>query len=370
VLIKKYIFTAGLVFSLCVTTGAQAQILRDTSTLNLMCKGVDYIYNLQFTRAREVYAKVKQAYPEHPMTYVFKGLITYWENYPLIPSSHARDSYEKDMKHAIALCEKKTHPDNEAEYLLSNVGARGMLLLFYADNDLSMDVFAWASSTYQLIKQTFGFTKTYADFYFFTGLYNYYRETYPESHPVYKSLAFLFPKGDKEKGLQELQIASKNAIVLKAEAFSFLTGIYISFENNYQQAYFYSKSLHELYPGNMQYLAIYIKNLLLVKRYGEAESLIKSSRSVFPNPYYQAQLCILDGILYEKRYHDLKQAQSYYTKGIRDIAPYGGFGSEFAAYGYFGLSRISDTRGDKHLKKQYRKQAMDLASYKKVNFDE
>lgn len=336
----------------------------------MVCRGVDYIYNLQFTEAREIYRRIKSMYPEHPMTFVFKGLITYWENYPLLPSSAARESYENDLIHAIELCEEKPHPNDQAEYLLSNLGARGMLLLFYADNDMSMDVFSYASSTYQYVKQTFNHTNSYADFYFFTGLYNYYREAYPEAHPVYKSLAFLFPKGDRAKGLRELQIASKKAIVLKAEAYSFLSGIYISFENNFQQAYFYSKSLHDLYPRNPQYLAVYVKNLLLVKRYGEAESIIKSSRSRISNPYYQSQLSIFNGILYEKKYKDFKQAQSFYSKGIKEISAFGEFGNEYAAYAYFGLSRIYDAKGDKHYKKLYRKQAMDMASFKKVNFDE
>jgi len=335
-----------------------------------MCRGVDYIYNLQFNQAREVYQRIKTLYPEHPMTYVFNGLITYWEYYPLIPSSPNRDSYENDMHHAIELCEKKSHPNDEAEYLLANIGARGMLLLFYADNDLSMDVISVASGTYQYVKQSFNYTKVYSDFYFITGLYNYYREAYPDAHPVYKSLSFLFPKGDKARGLKELQWAANNAIILKAEAYSFLSGIYISFENNFQQAYYYCKALHELYPRNTQYLAVYIKSLLLVKRYDEAESLIKSSYSKTSSFYYQAQLSIFEGILYEKKYRDLKQAQAYYTKGIRDISSFGEFGNEFAAYGYFGLSRISEARNDKHYKKVYRKEAMEMASFKKVNFDE
>jgi tetratricopeptide (TPR) repeat protein len=334
-----------------------------------MCKGVDDIYNLQFTEAKDIYRKISAAYPAHPMTYLYRGMITYWENYPLIPTSPARKSFEKDMRYAIELCEKEPHPKDAAEYLISNLGGRGMLLLFYADNELSMEVFSIASSTYQYIKESFNHTNSYADFYFFTGLYNYYREAYPEAHPVYKPLTILFPKGDREKGLKELQIAAKNAIVLKAEAYSFLSGIYISFEKNFQQASQYSKALNELYPHNLQYMVVYAKNLLLAKRYNEAESMIRSSCTKSNNAFFQAQLSILSGILYEKKYNDLKQAKTLYTKGITDIAPFGVFGNEFAAYGYFGLSRISETNGDKHYKRVYRKQAMDMADFKDVNFD-
>jgi hypothetical protein len=298
---------------------------------------------------------------------VYKGLITYWENYPLISTSPERALFEKNMFHAIELCEKSKENDYVAEYLLSNIGARGLLLLFYADNGLTRDVMSVASSTYQYVKESFNYTKTYADFYFITGLYNYYREAYPESHPVYKPVALLFPKGDKVRGLNELQIASKNAIVLKAEAYTFLSGIYISYENNFQQAYQYSRALHKLYPKNVQYMATYIKNLLLVKNYTDAESEIKNGRTLNNNAFFQAQLNILNGIVLEKKYHNARQAQYYYGKGIKDMSSFGTIGEEFTAYGYFGLSRMSQ---DKHQKKEYRKLAMELANFRNVNFDQ
>jgi hypothetical protein len=180
-------------------------------------------------------------------------------------------------------------------------------------------------------------------------------------------VALLFPKGDKVRGLNELQIASKSAIVLKAEAYSFLSGIYISYENNFQQAYQYSKALHQLYPKNIQYMATYIKNLLLVKNYAEAENEIKKGRSLNGNVFFQAQLDILNGIIYEKKHHNIRQAQYYYGKGIKDLGTFGTIGEEFSAYGYFGLSRMSQ---DKHQKKEYRKLAMELADFKNVNFDQ
>ena len=65
---------------------------------------------------------------------------------------------------------------------------------------------------------------------------------------------------------------------------------------NFEQAYKFSKTLHELYPRNMQYMAVYIKNLLLVKQYSEAESMINLSRKNSNNAYFQAQLSILNGI--------------------------------------------------------------------------
>lgn len=264
-----------------------AQVLHDTTVFDLLKNGVDSIYNFQFNNASEVYYKINESYPGHPIGYLFRGMITYWENYPLLPASRERAFYESDMRKCIELSEKKHDPTDDTEYLLMNLCARGMLLLYYADNGLSMQVIPLATSTYQYVRRSYDYTSAFNDFLFFTGLYDYYREAYPGAYPVYKSLAFLFPKGDMTKGLNELQAAAKSSIVLKAESFSLLSWICLCFENNYEQASYYSKSLHALYPANLQYLAEYIKNLLLVKQYDEAESLILSSSIKTDNSYYQ-----------------------------------------------------------------------------------
>jgi hypothetical protein len=178
-----------------------------------------------------------------------------------------------------------------------------------------------------------------------------------------------FPKGDRIKGLMELQTAAINSIMLKAESSSFLSHIYINFENNYQQAYSFSKSLHELYPANPEYLSVYIRNMLLVKKYDEAENLIRLSDNITNNSYFQSQLTVFNGILQEKKYNNNVLAQKYYNQGINDLSVFGYYGNEYAAYAYFGLSRISDINGDRQNKKTYRKKAMELTNYKKVNFD-
>jgi hypothetical protein len=347
----------------------KAQLLRDTASLNLVKKSIENTYNLRFIEAGEDCRKLNLIYPGHPVVYVLKGMITYWENFPLLPSSPARASFENDLRRCIELCEGKHDPADAAEFLLANLSARGLLLLFYTDNDLNKEVFPLAVSTYQYIRRSFDYTSSYPDFFFFTGIYNYYRVAYPEAYPAYKTLAFLFPKGDKIKGLNDLHTAAYNSIFLKSEASSFLSEICLSFENNYEQAYEHSKYLHELYPSNIQYLSMLIKNLLLIKKYDDAESHLKYLESSNSNPYNKAQLAIFYGILQEKKYHNNIMAEKYYSKGINEILTFGYFGNAFAAYGYFGLSRISKLNNDDSSSKTYLKKAIELADFKNVDFN-
>jgi len=287
----------------------------------------------------------------------------------MLSTASSRYTFEEDMNRCIRLSENNKNPAHEAEYLLVDLCARGMLLLYYADNDLTMKVIPLTISTYKYLRRSFDFASVSSDLNYFTGVYNYYRETYPNAYPVYKSLVLLFPVGDMKAGLKQLHIAAVNSIVLRAESYYLLMYIYISFENDYHEALIYSKSLHELYPDNVLYQSLYIKNLLLLKNYDEAEKLIITSPDEEGNSYFQAQLSIFKGILQEKKYFNNKLAQQYYEKGISDISNFDGFGNEYSAYAYYGLSRISVANGDKHSSKIYRKKAIEMADFKTINFD-
>jgi hypothetical protein len=350
-------------------SGVNAQILKDNTKLSILKKTVDLIYDFQFENAKAVFDEISISFPGHPVVYLLKGMINYWETYPLLPSSPVRIEYENDLRTCIQLCERPHDETDESEYLLINLCARGLLLLFYSENDLNTEVFPLAKSTYPYIRDSFKVTSSYSDFYFFTGLYNYYREAYPEAHPIYKAVAFLFPKGDMSKGLSELQFAGQYSIFLKAESYSFLSWICANFENDLQRATDYSNTLYELYPGNIYYKAGYIKNLLLLKRYDEAEKFMGSSSPEECNTYYRAQVNIFKGILQEKKYYNQKLAKQYYEKGINDILAFSDYGNEYAAYAYFGLSRIAEYEGDKK-RNNSRKMAMELSDFKRDDFSE
>jgi hypothetical protein len=106
-----------------------------------------------------------------------------------------------------------------------------------------------------------------------------------------------------------------------------------------------------------------------MKKYDEADRLISAIIEYDGNSFFHAQILILKGILCEKKYRDKKTAEQCYIKGINDLSLYGRFGNEYAAYAYFGLSRIYDDKGDKHASHTYRKEANKLADFKKIDFD-
>jgi tetratricopeptide (TPR) repeat protein len=352
------------------TSGIKAQILHDSLAVRMIEQGISYMYNMKFNKADTILSEIEQLYPGHPVIYLLKSIMISWENYPLIPSSSGRHLFEEDLRTCIDLSNRKPYSEDfEAESLLTNICARGLLLTFYAENDLSLNVFPLAAGTYKYLMRSFNYVSTFGDFYFFRGLYNYYREAYPIIHPVYKPIASLFPHGDMVKGLNDIDRSAESAVFLKAEAYSMLTWIYAGFENDYPRALTYSRILYSLYPANPLFTVYHIKNLLLLHKYDEAEIIINDAGKETSNVFFCAQIKIFNGILQEKKYRNYVLAKQFYVEGISALMPFGDYGNEYCAYAYLGLSRLSDYSGDDSGRRVYRKKGLDLIDFREVSFE-
>jgi len=366
--VRKYIVLTALALSQAVHSGGQ--VLQDTQTIEMIRNGVRGIYNYEFEQASVVSGYLEKKYPNHAVTYLFKGMAMYWQYYPILPGTPAAEQYEECLGKGMELAEQKLKDtDTVAENLLSALGSVGLLLLYYSDNGQSGKVISLATRAYQWVMRSFYFTHSYKDFYFFTGLYNYYREAYANAHPIYKPLLLFFPHGSTKMGLQQLKTAADSSIFMVAEAVNFLSGIYMSFENNPARALLYSRKLRDDYPQNPQFKAGYIRDLLVIGKYGEAESLLKGMTNSSLNGFHQAQTEVFRGIIMEKRYHNLKAAETLYRSGIDKIRPYGPIGNEFSAYGHYGISRIYQSAGNMKLSRQYRKEGRDLSAFDHITFD-
>jgi tetratricopeptide (TPR) repeat protein len=242
---------------------------------------------------------------------------------------------------------------------------------YYADNDLSKKVISHVTPTYKMIRQGFGLKEEINDFYYSTGLYDYYREAYPEANPRYRTVARLLPKGNKQLGLQELDYSGRNSIFLGAESYSFLYYIYMFYEKNYSTALKYVKILNETYPDNPLYLSARVQILLLLKQYDNASPfMIKLSSYAANNRYFKMLGDVYTGIVEEKRDMNYESSQKFYFEAIAISKEFVNQTNEQISFAYFGLSRIYAMKGDLKKSKEYRKTANSLSSFRDVNFDQ
>ncbi len=356
------IFTFISVLFFSAETFSQIRIVEDTAVFKLLTKGVNLIYNYEFTQAEIIYDSIAERLPGHPVLPFYKGLVYYWKNTPVIPGGAGSEDFVRSMEEVINLSDlmlEKNKDDIEA--LFYNLASRSFIILYYADNGQPAKVIVHLGSIYRGIMSAFYVQDQFKDFYFYTGLYNYYVEAYPEAHPVYYPFTLLCRRGDKEQGLEMLDYAFHHAFFMKPESANFLAIIYLAFENNSSRALYYMRTLHESFPDNHFFLSRYAELLLMNKDYTIAKPVIDS---LFLLDDFNVMKAYVFRGVYEEFYNkDPEKAKDDYLKGVELSVPFGPRADYQVAYAYIGLSRYYRDKGEPAQARKYYKLAKESISY-------
>jgi hypothetical protein len=357
-----------VILSISSQTFSQIKIIEDTIVLRLLTRGVNHIYNYEFSPAEDLYDSIAERLPGHPVLPFYKGLIHYWKNLPLIPDGPGSDEFVHSMEEVIAMSNVMLKKNSEnIEAIFYNLASRSFLILYYADNGLPAKVFIHLGDIYRNVMKGFEIQDQFIDFYFYTGLYNYYVEAYPETHPIYYAFTILCKRGNKELGLDMLDYAFRNAYFMQLEAGNFLSILYLSFENNPSKAVHYMRELHNRYPNNNFFLSRYAELLLMNNDYELAKPVIDTL--FFLDDFNVMKAYVFRGIYEEFYRKDLEKAKDDYLKGVELSVPFGPRADYQVAYAYIGLSRYYKDKGDSENSKKYYKMAKESISYPYVYED-
>lgn len=331
--------------------------------VELTKKALDHIYGFEFEEAKATIAKLDKIIPAHPGLTLLEALAIYWQEYPLKAGSKARSEYEaalnKTAERADAMLERSK---NDVEGIFFTLAAYGFLTGYYAEEGSIFKALGFARKAYSSLKAGFDLKDEFDEFYFSTGLYNYYREKYPENNAGYKSVAWLFQSGDKELGIRQLQTASRQALFTKVEADYYLFHIYLRYESDPQSALTYAQRLARTYPQNLTFAGYYAENLLAVGRFAEgdrlANRLMESSKT-----YYRLPGHVLHAIALEKSKNKLDEAAVHYEKAL-ELSESAQFDADhYRSMAFLGLGRIAATRGNHKLAVEWHDKALKTARY-------
>ncbi|KPL16401.1 MAG: hypothetical protein AMS23_01000 [Bacteroides sp. SM1_62] len=171
-------------------------LIHDTSTLDQVRIEINQVYNYQFDSANNTLVYLQNTYPNHPVTPFFEGLIYYWKYYPLISGKPGAGEFEQVMEETWQRSRILKEYGNQTEGVFFELMSRAFIVMYHADNGRSSKAISHLGKIYRDILASFDLQENFIEFFFITGLYNYYREAYPEAHPVYKPAAVFFRRGD------------------------------------------------------------------------------------------------------------------------------------------------------------------------------
>ena len=369
--LKKYFLYTLFSFFLIATTlilpapssYGQYKILEDSHTLEKIHHAIDSIYDLNFEAADMLIAELEPVLHDYPGLYLLKAFYVRWKYQPIKKDQQSFAMLESYLEKGIELGQKMLDQDKdnvEANFFL--MASHALLAELYVNNGMNFKALGQAKSAYNYIKIGFEYIEQYPEFYFSSGIYNYYREKYPEENPFYKSFIWFFRNGDKARGLEMLKKGAELAVFTKTECYNYLFHIYLRYEDKPLNAIFYAGILKDKYPHNLYFLSNYIENSIRLHRYDGLypyiAKLLESDKD-----YYRYHGEIFYGIYLEKAEQNLTAAIDHYRIADELGNKNDSRTPHYDSMLFLGLGRIYKTLGQKDKSKDYLKKSVKSAEY-------
>jgi hypothetical protein len=343
----------------------KAQFLDDEKNKEQTIKGLDFLYNQQFDQAKEALNNVKLAYPQHPVKFLLNALELQWQYVPIDKNPEILKKYIAELNKCILAAKviyKNPKHKKEATFFL--LAAHGFIALSNNYQKEYFDAASEAKKAYSFFNEGKKYKNENPEFLFASGLYNFYRVQYPESHPMVKPVVMFFENGNKKLGLQELENSYKKSIFSRTEAALYLVNINIKYESNFKKSLVYSNILHSKYPNNYIFKIKHVESLLLNYEFEEA---IKLNEQLKSRKDKVSQLSTLVFEAYKEEHADknLQGALINYAKALK-IPHDDRYTKEYHGMAYLGMARIFVKQKDLGKAKALYKECLQIAEYQWV----
>ena len=324
-------------------------LLTSVSVQLEITSGIDDLYNFNFPRAESQFRWLLAHYPQHPLPHYLMALSQWWKMMPDLRVADYDSAFlvHIDRANGYAKALHKAEPDNlEAAFFLA--AGHGLKGRFYSERDNWTQATLEGKRALKYMGQCRGNEDFSAEILFGDGLYNYYYVWLWEEYTMLRPVLFFFERGDQEKGLEQLQTASRQAFYSRIEALTFLLRIYTIEEKNYPAALEIANRLRAAYPNNPYFHRYQARLLYALGYYSRLESCAHEMlrRIEAGQPGYGPNTgrygAFFLGALYKSR-RRYPEAAAYYEKVILFAESIGAYESGYYLYALDGRAQVAVT---------------------------
>lgn len=330
------------------------------STMDLAKQGIDHIYNCDFQKSQTLINQIEATRENSAIPDLMKALQLFWRYYPIHFNEEKLELFHNYLEQAYdRSLDVLEHDPGNPEAIFLALASQGLLAESLSESGSSFRAVGAAKRAYNYVKEGAEMIDQFKEFYLSTGLYNYYREYYPEIHPIYRPFMSFFMKGDKQLGIHQLEIAAKEASISHVIAKYYLSYIYMRYEYLPAKALALGKDLKDTYPDNPLFSAIYLESLIINDKYREAAPIARQLQSN-TNPYFRIYGDLFMGTI-EERNRNYPLAEQLYRKSLELNKGNDMDRAHLEAYAYLGLGRIYQHKNDPSQARKYFKVSLDKA---------
>lgn len=339
--------------------------MSDPSAQQTITKALDYIYNLEFSEADAQIRQLQTRYPQHPVGLILRATELDIQNIPLSENKTATAQFVQAVDQATQLAKRMIDKnENDPEAVFFMLTCHSYMASLYNNQRESLKAVGESKKAYNYLRDGIKLMDKNTDFYFTTGLYNYYVERYPIDHPIVRPFMFFFADGDIALGLKQMDVATRKAVFMRPVANYYLSHILLKHESNPARASVYTKYLVDKYPNNPLFAMSYAEALLLAGRYAEAQPYVQRLKQM-PNKLVPLAYNTFSGMVAEHLDKNDREASNFYEIALKQ--PFNDpYTKEYQAFAYAGLARIASRANNRDQAKLYYKKALAVAEYRSI----
>jgi predicted Zn-dependent protease len=315
---------------------------------------VQNLYNFKFDRAEKQFRSLRRRYPQHPMPYFLMGLSQWWK---MVPGQLRSTAYDRPflayMDSAITKAETLYEQDEhnyEACFFLS--AAYGFDARLNAERRNLRRATVSSKRALEYLKKCQEANGLSPEFLFGQGLLNYYAVWLGEQYPLLKPVLWLFPKGDRQLGVQQLREVARTATYTAPEAQYFLLQILHYEEHRPQDALPLARDMAAKYPDNPYFQRFYAQ---LCFNQGALRECERVSREILDKvnqgyPGYEGvsgrYASYFLGYLAQHKYKDMARAQDLYQRCVVFAESTGDTRGGYFLHANWNLAKLAAQRQD------------------------
>ncbi len=344
-----------------VTASGQVILIADMQMQIDVNQSMNDLYNFKFARAEQQFEYLKFKYAWHPLPYFLLGLSEWWKIMPDLSDETHDATFLAYMDTVIMRSERMYEiPERRVEAAFFLAAAYGFQGRLYSSEERKnwRKAAVVGKNALKYMSEIRGKDEVSVELLFGEGLYNYFSVWVGENYFLLKPVVALFPKGDKELGIEQLREVSYNAFYTRTEAMVFLMRILNSYENDAAGAFYISEYLHQTYPDNPYFHRYYARMLYSMGRFSRARPECEEILERIDNGMigYEATsgryAAFFLGQIYENM-REYDNAKKYYERTVEFAREIGADDSGYYHYSLLALGDIAMRKGEKDVAKDY-----------------
>jgi tetratricopeptide (TPR) repeat protein len=258
-------------------TQANAQNYNWARHDSLVKAGINQIYGMELDDAEKTFDIVVKEFSSHPSGKFFKAMITWWRILVNLDDESMDQKFYDQLEEVIEMCDNildKNENNVDAMFFKGgSLGFRGQLL---AIRENWVKAALDGKEGLDLIFRSYKVNPKNIDVQLGFGIYHYYADVIPKKFPAVKPFMVFFPKGDKERGIKELENVAWNGRYTRIESRAFLQKLTFQFEEQMEESRKWGKILLADFPNNPVFQRYYGLTFVKENNYAEASKTFRS----------------------------------------------------------------------------------------------